>query len=743
MTLSIGPLPWAGVVPGVLAKSALLVLAAAVATRVPPLRHASAAARHLVWTLAVCALVLLPPLAAVLPAWEAGWIPAAPRAALPVSGPPPARVDGGAFPADESPPPVGVAAASLPSAPAEDAEAGSAWPGWARLLGGAYALGVLAALGWAAAGFAAVRRMASRAAAVTDPEWTALLRDVAWELEVRRPVALLRSPSQAMPMTWGVRRAAILLPAAADAWPAARRRVVLLHEMAHVARHDCLTQAVAAVACALWWFHPGAWYAARRLRVERELACDDRVLAAGTGPRLYAGHLLEIARAFRAPLVAAPGAVSMARPSQLEGRLLAVLDAVRSRRPVARAAVLAAALGAAAVVLPLAALAPAPSEAAGADGIAPARRAATTGGEAFAEEPPPPDAPPAEALVQTTFGGRLDLQLASPSDVRITGWDRDAVQVRSWARSGTAPGVAVRLVRTAEGARIDGTRATAAGAHHVEIRVPRRYDLQIRGGGSRVEVRDLGGRVAGSTQGGDVVLAQVGGPVALATAGGTADVSDSRLTGRLWTAGGDAAVRGNEGDLDVRAGAGTAVVETRGEDDLPVLRRFRGGVRTVAGTARVTLDQGEGDVFVQDAIESIDARTGRGTIHVGSAAGHARAHTARGDVVLHGARGSVDVRTGAGSAFVQMLESRDATVASDAGGVTLVLPAGFHGRIDVTATAAAGRPQGRIRSDFPLRAVRTGGITRAAGTVGSGGPRITLAATGGDVLIRRAPPLRR
>ena len=87
---------------------------------------------------------------------------------------------------------------------------------------------------------------------------------------------------------------------------------------------------LAAAACAVYWFHPAAWWIARRLRIERELACDDRVIAAGTEARDYAGHLLEIAYSLgghRAPALA----VSMARRHQLEGRLLAALDAARNR----------------------------------------------------------------------------------------------------------------------------------------------------------------------------------------------------------------------------------------------------------------------------------------------------------------------------------------------------------------------------------------------------------------------------
>ena len=90
-----------------------------------------------------------------------------------------------------------------------------------------------------------------------------------------------------MPIACGVIRPTVVLPAAADDWPDDRVRVVLLHELAHVRRRDCLTQAVADAACAVFWFNPLAWMAVRELRRERERACDDMVLAAGTpGPGL-------------------------------------------------------------------------------------------------------------------------------------------------------------------------------------------------------------------------------------------------------------------------------------------------------------------------------------------------------------------------------------------------------------------------------------------------------------------------
>jgi beta-lactamase regulating signal transducer with metallopeptidase domain len=175
------------------------------------------------------------------------------------------------------------------------------------------------------------RRFARSAARVREAEWMRLLITCSDRMGVVRPVRLLRSREHNVPVALGTLRPSIVIPSIADTWSDDRRTAVMLHELAHVARYDCLTHTLAVAACAMYWFHPGVWWVARRLRIERELACDDRVIAAGTEPRDYAGHLLEIAYSFggyRAPALA----VSMARPRQLEGRMLAALDAARNRR---------------------------------------------------------------------------------------------------------------------------------------------------------------------------------------------------------------------------------------------------------------------------------------------------------------------------------------------------------------------------------------------------------------------------
>jgi HEAT repeat protein len=158
-----------------------------------------------------------------------------------------------------------------------------------------------------------------------------------------------------MPFTCGFMRATLVVPESANEWSDERIDVVLRHELAHVARRDCLVQAMTQAAVAVYWFHPLAWVAARHLRSERERACDDLVLATGTRGTTYAEHLLDIARAATtdsSPLAAA--ALAMARPSELEGRLLAILDPRRERGRASRRRILQVAAIAVVVIAPLA-----------------------------------------------------------------------------------------------------------------------------------------------------------------------------------------------------------------------------------------------------------------------------------------------------------------------------------------------------------------------------------------------------
>jgi beta-lactamase regulating signal transducer with metallopeptidase domain len=379
------------------ALKSLLVLAVA-GVAVVGMRRCSAAARHLVWFLAVTSLLALPLFSWALPGWHVlpRWmnlrqseaVAAAGGQRLAAAAPnlPPAAIHE-ALPAGEQP--EVTSALGEPASARSTAEASSderiANPRHSRLPIGATAqptansatqarlkrwqLGLAVWLAGAAfalvptlLGLVSLWRLERGSRRETDLSWLELLRRLVAALSFRRSIALLKSRHRRMPMTWGVLHPKLLLPEESQEWPEERRRVVMLHELAHAKRWDYLTNLVTQLACALYWFNPLVWLAARQMVAERERACDDIVLRHGAKPAEYAEQVLQIAAGLPVGRFAGLGAIPMARPSKLEGRLLAILDGKRNRAALTRVAVVSALVLLAAVVVPVAMMKAAPAE---------------------------------------------------------------------------------------------------------------------------------------------------------------------------------------------------------------------------------------------------------------------------------------------------------------------------------------------------------------------------------------------
>ena len=314
------------------------------------LRGRSAAARRLVWTAAAAAILALPALSMALPSWRV----AAPQALAPTNVGLVFRV----FATAAAQPDTASAAALNSAARAIGAGSGAPrrpdWRTWTIAL---WAAGCAALLLQMLAAFFRLRRLRRAARAFPAAgQWRAL----AASLGIDGPVDLLAASPASMPMAVGVLRPAIFLPSDAADWSEERRRMVLLHELAHVRSGDVAAHLMARAALSLNWWNPLAWMAWRAFLKECERAADDLVLAAGARPSDYAGHLLEVARSMQPPEGVAWAALAMARKPQLEGRLVAILDSrVRRGYPLHRAGRLApvlAALAAVALVAPFAAV---------------------------------------------------------------------------------------------------------------------------------------------------------------------------------------------------------------------------------------------------------------------------------------------------------------------------------------------------------------------------------------------------
>ncbi|MDP9203731.1 MAG: M56 family metallopeptidase [Gemmatimonadota bacterium] len=349
-------------------KGAILVAIAAAAAYL--LRNRSAASRHAAWTAAVIGHLAIPALVLLLPAWKMPVLPAAawmraesaPTRVAVNSLPPDANTTVPAGKAVNAPVPAGKSNADKATAPQPTSTAAMAQRGFIPIIVAIWLLGALLVLLRLAFGTWRVGQLARDGARVEDGVWLSLTQRLANKLGVTRPLILLRGERLAVPVTWGIVYPAVLLPQDADNWSEERRRFVLVHEMAHVKRFDALTQLLAQISVAVFWFDPLVWLAAHRMRVEREHACDDYVLRDGTAPSLYAGELLEMVRSIGTPSHdrAAPAfaALAMARRSEFEGRMLAILDPRLDRHTLTRRGTLMTAVIVALLTLPLAALRP-------------------------------------------------------------------------------------------------------------------------------------------------------------------------------------------------------------------------------------------------------------------------------------------------------------------------------------------------------------------------------------------------
>ena len=348
---------WVAAAVNATLKATVLLSVAAVAV-VAELRRASAAVRHQLWGLTFLALLVLPIVGCFVPGVRLPIVPSGWQAAV-LSPPAGGRMAGPSQPVEKLLPqfaePSPTAAAQEGShrddcrrgrigtrSCGNDEQAGNGKPSGrcdsnsgcvglrgmdrGRLAGGG---GCGRSCRWQSGCGATAGT--ERSLPLLEPEWRRLLARLTARLGLDRDVMLLVGDDEQMPMTFGWKKPYVVLPADALAWPEERRRGGAAARVG-----SCRADGRAVANGSPGWPGPAigsirlVWWGLRRMRTDREQACDDCVLAAGQRASTYATHLLDIARASSSRVALASAALSMARRSQLEGRLLAVLDARRT-----------------------------------------------------------------------------------------------------------------------------------------------------------------------------------------------------------------------------------------------------------------------------------------------------------------------------------------------------------------------------------------------------------------------------
>ncbi len=299
---------WISAVP----RQALLILAVALVLRAFP--RMAAAWRHWTWLVAALAVGLIPLAASLLPSWPlipAEWIYGTDAVSI-----------------SEASKPQWALLTEPPSASWSIESSG--W-GWVEIAFIIWIVGALALIARLWAGLLGLRSFQRGRTPVYRGRLCARLEHCRRLAGVSTLVDLYLSSRSPLPMTWGVIRPAINLPEEAEGWSNERLDAVFLHELAHIQRADCWANMVLKMVCALNWFHPFVWMAARRTYLAQEVACDD-FACARLRPSNYARHLVELTAVvedFHRREI--EPAVGLSSCDHLRLRVASVLDPTRSR----------------------------------------------------------------------------------------------------------------------------------------------------------------------------------------------------------------------------------------------------------------------------------------------------------------------------------------------------------------------------------------------------------------------------
>ncbi len=249
------------------------IVAAAVAITLLAARVRSGAVRHAAWLAVLCAMLLMPVLSRVTPAID---VPLSTRSnATAMNTPSPETAPSPAEPPSNFSPPKIAATPALTSGEHHQAS-------WSTIAFFVYSAGLAALLCRLLLGWLAVRRV---------------LRASTRMLIQGAPV--YQSPLVSVPVSVGLLSQKIVLPPDWSAWPEAKLRAVLAHELAHAHRRDTITNLLAHINRSLFWFHPLAWWLERQLSLTAEQACDDAAVHAIGERRGYAEVLLDMAETVR------------------------------------------------------------------------------------------------------------------------------------------------------------------------------------------------------------------------------------------------------------------------------------------------------------------------------------------------------------------------------------------------------------------------------------------------------------
>jgi hypothetical protein len=341
-------------------------------------------------------------------------------------------------------------------------------------------------------------------------------------------------------------------------------------------------------------------------------------------------------------------------------------------------------------------------------------------------------------------GKKLSVELPG-ADVDITGWDRELVSVKTqfsgrddeigpfdFHENSTGVEICSRHIGSGPGRSPKDFK--------FEIRVPKKFDIEINLIAGRISINDVAGHIKGVSMAGDLNLRALKGALNLETMAGNISLLNSEVSGQVKTMAGQVVMQGVSGS--VQGSSMTCEV---------VHRKSPQQLQKTSGEVR--LFRMAGDIIVGHASAGADLTTLAGNIRVRSATGLVKAQTNAGTIVIDAVDGSVHAWTMAGGASVRMVGpadkgKRDVELTTMGEVTELIVPANLSMQVEIALAQTVDCVRDyRIVSDFEIQQNDSGtwvhdeGTARkylyGTGSFAGGRNRIKIKTVNADVYLRK------
>ena len=348
-----------------------------------------------------------------------------------------------------------------------------------------------------------------------------------------------------------------------------------------------------------------------------------------------------------------------------------------------------------------------------------------------------------EKSFEVKSGQVLSVDLGTGGSLSITGWDREEVLVEVDFDDDDYY-YDVEIEKTGTG--VDISSDVRAGRHNYhapdfDIKVPRRFDLELQTMGGSIEIDGIEGEIEGLTMGGNLDLTNLQGEIALKTMGGDITCKNSDLDGFVTTMGGEVLMEDIVGDVKGSSMGGHVI-----------LRNVRSRDGESTGDV-VDISTMGGNINVSVAPEGAKVHTMGGDVHIRLAEKFVKAKTMGGDIEIDKVDGWVKATTMGGDIEVTMVGNpskgeRHVTLTSMSGDIDLTVPDGLSMDIDIELSYTKGHEGDfDIYSDFDIEREETQRWDRDNGTprkyiygkasIKGGKHRIRLKTINGDIYLNK------